>query len=646
MTAVPPSYGLSQMLIITPVPTGYSKAEVAVEANVLLGPVLPGSRRIGGFNPVLFAVLVPMTLFGCGASSTSSDPGGEVPASQSPVTSITGTGKGGTTPYMTGEARVAPTETPRSPTKADWFEDVTLQCGVNFTYRNGREGEQFTVIETIGGGVAMLDYDQDGDLDLFITGGGTIEGTPPRFGGLPSALYRNDGDWKFVDVTREAGLAGPIDYSMGCAVADYNRDGNPDLLVTCFGRSRLFRNTGRGGFVDATNEAGLTVDGCSTSAAWADVDRDGWPDLYVTGYVKYDAGREKFCGDRVKRIRDACGPWTHVPARHHLLRNRADGTFEDISQPAGIMIEGKGLGVVALDLNGDGWIDFHVTNDAMANFLYLGGPGPHFDERGLLSGTAYDQNGIPQGSMGVDAADYDGDGDPDLFVTNYEMEENSLYRNEGGGFFRLVTAEVGLAGQCRPYVGFGTGFVDFDSDGWLDLAVLNGHVLYSTGELPHAQPAFLFRNLNGRRFEDASTIGGPFFGARHVCRGAAFGDLDNDGAPDAVIVRQNQPVVILRNRLPAKHGWMRVHLRGTTSEPNAVGAVVSTYFQGRNLVRHVRGGGSYLSHSDQHVLFPIENDQPKDVRVTWLGGRSEVFHNVKVRETTTLIEGAGESEDK
>ena len=288
----------------------------------------------------------------------------------------------------------------RVPTADDWFEDVTLQSGVNFTYRNGREGEQFTVVETMGGGVALLDYDQDGDLDVFITGGGTIQGSPPQFGGLPPVLYRNDGNWQFVDVTNSAGLGGVTGYSMGCSVADYNRDGYPDLLVTCFGRSRLYRNTGRGGFVDVTDESGLKVDGCSTSAAWADIDRDGWPDLYVARYVKYDSAREKFCGDQVQRIRDACGPWNHVPDHHYLLRNRGDGKFEDITQQAGITKEGKGLGVVALDINDDGWVDFYVANDLMPNYLYLGGPDCQFQEAGLLAGVAYDPEGTPQGTHG------------------------------------------------------------------------------------------------------------------------------------------------------------------------------------------------------------------------------------------------------
>lgn len=541
------------------------------------------------------------------------------------------------------DSKPAP-ETPRPATANDWFEDVTQQCGVRFSYHNGREGGQFTVVESMGGGVAMLDYDQDGDLDLFITGGGTILGPPPRFAGVPSVLYRNDGDWRFVDVTAAAGLGGVTDYTIGCTVGDYNRDRYPDLLITCFGRSRLFRNTCKGGFVDATAESGLTVDGCHTSAAWGDVDRDGWPDLYVCGYVKYDATREKFCGDRVKQIREVCGPWTHIPAMHYLLRNKGDGTFEDISQQAGITKEGKGLGVVALDLNEDGWLDFYVANDVMPNFLYLGRPDRRFDEVGLVSGTAYDQNGNPQGSMGVGTGDFDGDGDADLFITNYEMEDNALYRNDGGGMFRYVTAEFGLATACRPYVGFGTGFADFDSDGWLDLAVFNGHVLYRTGQSPYAQPSFLFRNLQGQKFEDVSAIGGPYFGANHVCRGSAIGDLDNNGTLDVVIVSQNEHVSVLKNRLKNDH-WIRVELHGATSEPNAAGAVVSTTFQGRSLVRHVRGGGSYLSHGDPRILFPVENDGPQTVKVRWLDGTKEVFHEVKVRETTKLVEGSGQRDE-
>ncbi len=536
----------------------------------------------------------------------------------------------------------AATETPREQREDDWFEDVTDRSGVRFSYRNGREAGLYSVVETIGGGVAMIDYDQDGDLDLFFPGGGRIDGPPPRFKGRPSALYRNDGEWQFVDVTVQAGLDDPGDYSLGCAVADYDRDGFSDLLVTCYGTSRLYRNNRVGGFLDATTDSRLSLVGCYTAAAWADVDCDGWPDLYVTGYVQCEGREDKECIEALRGIRDTCGPWHYPALPDRLFRNLHDGTFEDISGATGLSDKGKGLGVVAADFDQNGRIDFFVANDTIANHLYLGRPDARFDETGLESGVAVGFAGTPEGSMGVDLGDFDGDGHGDLFVTNFEMEDNALYRAVSDTSFADRTLQANLGDVCRRFVGFGTGLVDFDLDGWLDIFVINGSVHYSTGRTPYVQPAFVFRNVGGR-FEDVSTRAGPYFSTGHVGRGAAVGDLDNDGALDLVIVHQNQPVRLLRNRLSRMY-WVSVLPRGVVSTPNAVGATVAMDYAGRTIVRHVRGGSGYLSHFDQRILFPAEDDQPKRVTVRWPCGVTEVFADVPVCETKELVEGTGQSE--
>ncbi len=534
-----------------------------------------------------------------------------------------------------------PTLVPRDSRPDDWFEDMTEQSGIRFAYRNGREGEQYTVLETIGGGVAAFDFDQDGDIDLFFPGGGRISGSPLRVAGLPPKLFRNEGEWRFTDVTESAGLNSTGDYSLGCAVGDFDRDGFPDLFETCYGRSRLFRNDAHGGFTDVTDIAGLVINGFNSAAVWADVDRDGWPDLYVAGYLRASLNDGQYCGDKLRKIKDVCGPNLFPGEQDRLFRNRGDNTFEEITAAAGLGDEGKGLGVVAADINQDGWIDFYVANDATFNELYLGGPELHFQETGAISGVATDSTGTPQGSMGVDFGDYNGDGYCDLWVTNFEREPNSLYSSLGGSDFVDATLAAGLANLSRSQVGFGTGFVDFDSDGWLDLFVLNGHVAYHSGQSPYLQRPLLLQNIRGTVFEDRSALGGPYFSTPHAGRGAAIADLDNDGALDLICVHHNEPVALLRNR-QVPPSWVRVELRGKQSDPFAVGALVSMKYQGRELVRARVGGAGYLSHSDPRIIFPADDDQMPDVTVRWLGGKQEVFHGVQVRQSVQLVEGSGD----
>lgn len=525
--------------------------------------------------------------------------------------------------------------------------DGTEASGVRFTYFNGREGAQYTILESVGGGVALFDFDADGDLDLFLPGGGKISATEPlQIGGQPARVFLNDGQGKFVEDSQVVHMRGSDPYSHGAFAADFNRDGWIDILMTCYQGVRLLQNEQGKRLVDVTASAGLTTSNWITASAWADVDRDGWPDLLIVGYVEWDAASDSTCGDRNRGIRDVCPPQKYRAARQRLYKNNQDGTFSEIENGLAGEARGKGLGVVALDLNGDHWIDFYVANDQVANQLYLGGPSFPLREVGVVSATSGSELGAAEGSMGVDAGDYDEDGLPDLWVTNYEMEDNSLYRNLGQNLFDHSTIRAGLGGVGRPYVGFGTGFADFDLDGWLDLFVVNGHVLYQTGRNAYLQPAYLLRNeasATSRRFRDVTREwGGSWFREKHAARGAAVGDLDNDGDLDMVVVHQNTPVSVLYNQTDPK-SWLCVELRGVESDPGAVGASVRYRFDGRDIVRHVRSGAGYLSQFDQRIYFPANSENPLEVTVQWLTGTSETYRDLKPRITNRLTEGRGES---
>jgi hypothetical protein len=528
----------------------------------------------------------------------------------------------------------------------DWFENVTGESGISFTYRNGDDARRHYILESLGGGVALFDYDNDGDIDVFCTGGGEISrSNPVTIRGRPPALYRNDGGWQFVDVTEEAGLAREINYSHGCAVADFDRDGWLDVFVCCYGESRLFRNTGQRGFVDVTRSAGLDFRGWSTSAAWPDIDADGWPDLYITRYLEWSPERDEPCYNS-RGEQDVCSPNVYSGEADKLFRNRGDGRFEEITQRAGLSPAGKGLGVVAADLDGDGQIDVYVARDEVDKDLLHGGSEMPFAEIAHAAGVATNEFGVPEGSMGVDVGDYDGDGRPDIWVTNFENEDNALYRNLGDGGFAYATVSAGLAGQSRRYVGFGTALADFDGDGWLDIFVANGHVFVHGRLSSYRQPAQLFRNVlregGGRRFDKISSQGGAYFRELHVGRGAAVGDLDDDGALDLVISHQNEPVSVLRNRCRPGH-FLSVRLVGVRCHPQAVGARVSIVDGGRSLVRYVTSGAGYFSSFDQRILVAVASFPTVDVGVRWPGGTCETFHALAVDQTHELVEGSGSS---
>ena len=355
----------------------------------------------------------------------------------------------------------------------DWFEDFTDRLGVRFTHRNGREAGRFYMIESFGGGVAVIDYDRDGDCDLFFSGGGTLsKDSPDAIGGLPSAMFRNDREWHFTDVSNLSGFAAPPDYSQGCAVTDFDVDGFPDLFLCCFGRSRLYRNCGDGTFVEV-EVATLPQHDWATAASFADLDRDGFPDLLLARYADWSVSTDVKCIER--GTRDLCGPTSYAGTSCLAFRNRGDGTFEDWSSRLGLHGPVRGLGIVAADLNMDGWVDIYIASDVTANQLYLGGRDLPLIECAVTSGVAVNEWGQPESSMGVDVGDYNGDGRPDIWLTNFEKEDNTLYQNLGEELFLHSTVSAGLSGVSRMRVGFGTSMTDFDGDGWPDLFVLNGN---------------------------------------------------------------------------------------------------------------------------------------------------------------------------
>jgi len=543
------------------------------------------------------------------------------------------------------------------------FVDVTSESGLDFVHANGAEG-QLLLPEVIGSGGALFDYDNDGDLDLFAVQGSQVPGSGTRDPGSGtrgsgsgepgppgSRLFRNDLTVKadgtrtlrFTDVTKSSGVVA-TGYGMGAATGDFDNDGWIDLYVTNLGPNQLFRNNGNGTFTDVTAKSGTDDPRWSTSATFFDYDRDGWLDLFIVNYVNFRAEMKRNCFS-AGSARDYCNPAVYDPATDKLLHNNRNGTFSDVSARSAIAREsGRGLGVMASDFNGDGWTDLYVANDGDPNQLWINARGSGaFSDDALLAGVAVNRGGQPQGSMGVDIADVDRDGDDDLFVTNLDNEGNTLYINGGNGLFEDRTAEFGLF--KLGFTGFGTRFMDYDNDGWLDLVVVNGAVRHLSGQLqkgdpyPLKQRSQLFRNDRGRKFADVSDSAGPPFAQLQVARGAATGDLDNDGDVDLVVFNNNGPARVLSNDVGSRRHWLGVRAIDTRYKRDAVQTRVSLASQ-RGVTKIVRTDGSYCVASDPRVLFGLGSESAAQaVRVQWAGGQVEEFSNLAVDRYYVLEPG-------
>lgn len=542
-----------------------------------------------------------------------------------------------------------PTHTPSTSVE---FRDRAISAGVRFTYRNGQEAEVYSIVESLGGGVAVIDWDRDGDLDLFFSGGGKfIDET--SIAGHESGLFFNRGDWEFLSVAREAGTAGKTRYySHGVAVGDYDADGFPDVLVTGFGGLVLWHNQGDGTFGDVTPASGLTDSLWSSSAAWGDVNGDGHLDLYVAHYVNWSFQNNPLCPSKSNGQQDICPPRLFDPLPDTLYLGRGDGTFVDASQQSGLVLSGacgKGLGVLMCDIDHDNDLDIYVCNDTVPNFLYRNDGRGRFREVAMQSGAAVSETGVPEGSMGVDLGDFDLDGQLDLWVTNYERESIALYRNDGRGMFRHVSHLAGLTTVGGLYVGWGTVFVDFDLDGDQDVFVSNGHVIRYPAEAPLRQLPLLFRNDHGRRFVNVAAGGGKYLASPHMGRGVAAGDLDNDGDSDLVVVHTNEPVAILENRSPrdGQH-WLEVRLVGTRPETSrdASGAIVTLDVEGGPVqTRQVKSGSSYASTSDPRLCFGLGTRRGRvQLKVRWPGGHIQELADVAVDRVLVIREELPESQ--
>jgi hypothetical protein len=542
----------------------------------------------------------------------------------------------------------------------EWFTDRAGEAGLDFVHFNGMTG-RFRFPEVIPPGVGLLDYDGDGDLDVFLAQGQMLGKEPltealyaPQ-GLLKSRLFRNDlarhagGMLRFVDVTDASGIV-VHGYAMGAATGDFNNDGCVDLYVTNLERSQLFRNRCDGTFADVSAASGAGGRGWSVSAAFVDYDRDGWLDLFVGNYVYYSVEADKPCLHPIGSLVDYCPPSVYRAQPSRLYHNNRDGTFTDVTAAAGMAREpGPALGVATADFNGDGWVDIYVANDGEPNRLWINRHDGTFTNTALLAGAALGADGEAKGSMGIDAADFDHDGDEDLFITELAREGHDLYVNDGSGVFEERAASAGIRLPSLPYTGFGTAWLDFDNDGWLDILTVNGAVRHAAEALTRKetfslqQPKQLFRNLGNGQFADVTGQAGAAINNPEVSRGAAFGDVDNDGDTDVVVANDSGPVRLLINNIGNSKHWVGVRVSGRHPRGDMIGARVGVARANAPMLwRRARVDGSYASASDPRVLVGLGDASRIDkVRVEWPDGTAEEWTDVPVDRYTTLKEGEG-----
>ncbi|HWP43746.1 MAG TPA: CRTAC1 family protein [Blastocatellia bacterium] len=521
------------------------------------------------------------------------------------------------------------------------FIEIHEQAGLDFTHVHGGSGKKY-MIETMGAGGGFLDYDNDGFLDIYLIQSGPLPGFPDQRP-LSNKLFRNNGDGTFADVTEAAGV-GDTGYGMGCCFGDIDNDGFTDIFITNFGPNKLYRNNGDGTFTDITDRAGVGDPRWGTSCAFADYDRDGYLDLYVVNYVDFSLDNNKHCGPPDRP--EYCHPDVYNGVPDILYHNNGDGTFTDVTLKSGAYnadkAEGKGLGVVWTDYDDDGDPDIYVANDSTRNFLYRNNGDGTFTDVAVVTGCAYNERGMTEAGMGVDSGDVDGDGRFDFFLTHLNFETNTLYRN-AGGLFEDWTTVSGIGPPSLPMVGFGTGLFDFDNDGDLDAYVANGHIIDNISErntsITYAQPDQLFENVGGGRFVEITSRAGAYFQTRWVGRGAAFGDIDNDGDLDILVTNCNQRALLLRNEVGNKNNWITLKLASRHRGRDAIGALVKLVTDRSAQVEEVRSGTSYLSQCDMRLQFGLGDQRQIDrLEIRWPDGQTQVVagDKLKINQAITI----------
>ena len=560
-----------------------------------------------------------------------------------------------------GEEPVTPA-TPVSAAEPAAFRDRAAELGLVFRHRNGARG-RYLLPEIMGSGAALFDADGDGDLDAYLVQGADLEpGAAAAGSTVRDRLFRNQlvetGELRFVDATEDSGIDAS-GYGMGVAAGDFDGDGRLDLYVTNFGPNQLWRSLGNGRFEDATAAASADDPRWSVPAAFFDYDGDGMLDLFIANYVDFNLGSHTLCTFGSGEP-DYCSPKTYRAEPDRLFRNLGDGRFEETTDRAGLAAEfGNGLGAATADLDLDGRLDLYVANDGTPNQMWMNRGGGRFENRALFGGSAVNGRGEAEAGMGVDAGDLDGDGDEDLYVTHITGETSTLYLNDGDGLFTDAGMPAGLDARSLPMTSFGTGWFDFDNDGDLDLLAVNGAVrrldrarsgdaaaaraaASSDHERRFGQPNQLFRNLGDGRFEDASALGGPAFAGYEVSRGAAFGDVDNDGDTDVLITNNNGPARLLLNLTGQDSGWIGLRLVAADGDRDALGSLVRVRLgDGRTITRRVRTAMSYASSSDPRVLIGLGSAEVEEIRVSWLGGAEESFGALEPLAYHELRKGKG-----
>jgi len=526
------------------------------------------------------------------------------------------------------------------------FVDVTAALGVHFNYLSSHTPKHY-LPETMGAGVALFDYDNDGRLDIFLVNGAPLQDPTPK-GAVPqktgpnywNRLYHQKSDGSFEDVTERAGLQG-VGYGMGVAVGDYDNDGFEDLYVTAYGGNKLYHNNGDGTFTDATEKAGVAGSGWSTSAAWVDLDNDGLLDLVVLRYLQWDF-EDIWCGEHKEGYRAYCHPDVFQPISPLVYHNDGNGHFTEVSQKIGLAKPGKGLGIALADYDRDGHTDLFVANDSMVEFLYHNKGDGTFEEVGLLSEVAVDGDGRTYAGMGVDFADYNNDGFPDLVITDLANQRYALYQNNRDSTFTYASFTSGVARLTMPHSGWGVRFLDYDNDGWKDLLIAQGHDLdtveLSYPNLHYREPMLLLRNT-GKEFVDVSSASGAVFGQPWLGRGMVIGDMDNDGRLDAMVSRNDGPAHIVRNETPTQNHWLLLKLVGHKSNRDAIGAEIKIVTAKGQQFATVSTAGSYLSSSDKRAHFGLGSELlAPSIEIRWPSGILQTLKNVRADQIVQIDE--------